>query len=89
MKLVDTFKKIFFPIEEPKHDFSLSAENAEMPNANDDTFDVKNIFPSIDVNMEYIKVKYNLLINSDIILREFCLLQGTNNTELFFFLLMA
>ena len=44
-----------------------------MPNANDDTFDVKNIFPSIDVNMEYIKVKYNLLINSDIILREFLL----------------
>lgn len=73
MKLVDTFKKIFFPIEEPKHDFSLSAENAEMPNANDDTFDVKNIFPSIDVTMEYIKVKYNLLINSDIILREFLL----------------
>lgn len=30
-----------------------------------------NIFPSLSVNMEYMKTRYNLLINSDIILREF------------------
>lgn len=29
------------------------------------------IFPSLKVNMEYMRTKYNLLINSDIILREF------------------
>ena len=29
------------------------------------------IFPSLSVNIEYIKTKYNLLINSDIVLREF------------------
>lgn len=32
-----------------------------------------NIFPSLDVNLEYMKVKYNTLINSDIIIREFIL----------------
>ena len=35
--------------------------------------EVKNIFPSLEVSIEYIKVKYNTLINSDIILREFTL----------------
>lgn len=76
MKIVDTFKKIFFPIEEPYHDFSLPAvdENTSKPEDTDTTNEVKEIFPSIDVNMEYIKVKYNLLINSDIILREFLLI---------------
>lgn len=33
----------------------------------------KNIYPSINVNLEYMKIKYNVLINSDIILREFTL----------------
>ena len=33
----------------------------------------QNIFPSIDVNSDYLKTKYNLLINSDIITRNFIL----------------
>lgn len=33
----------------------------------------KNIFTSLNVNLDYIKTKYNLLINSDIISREFIL----------------
>lgn len=33
----------------------------------------KKIFPSLDINLEYIKVKYNTLINSDIIIRDFTL----------------
>ena len=95
MKIVDTFKKIFFPIEEPSYDFSLPAnddsnssfDTKESSNAqsnsnfsdgnsnntsdkiSDEFSDVKEIFPSIDVNIEYIKVKYNLLINNDIVLR--------------------
>ena len=97
MKIVDTFKKIFFPIEEPTHDFSLpTTDNNSSSDFNnnktnqyndsnnkisdktdaeisDEFSDVKEIFPNIDVNIEYIKVKYNLLINSDIVLREFLL----------------
>ena len=33
----------------------------------------KNIFDSIDVNLEYLKTRYNTLINSDILIREFTL----------------
>lgn len=31
----------------------------------------ENVYPSIDVNLEYVKVKYNTLINSDIKIRSF------------------
>ena len=31
----------------------------------------EKIFPSLNVNIEYMRTKYNLLINSDVILREF------------------
>ena len=31
----------------------------------------ENVYPSIDVNLEYVNVKYNTLINSDIKIREF------------------
>ena len=40
---------------------------------NEKLTEVKNIFTSLEVSLEYIKVKYNTLINSDIILREFTL----------------
>ena len=94
MKIKDTFKKIFFPTEEPSHDFTLPASddstanpyNENYSNINssvghdsslfsqtDEVDKVEDIFPSLDVNIEYIKSKYNLLINSDIILREFTL----------------
>ena len=78
MKFADTFKKIFFPMEnEPNHHFTLPSTNetsSNIDNGNIDAVDdVKEIFPSLDVNIDYIKVKYNTLINSDIILREFTL----------------
>ena len=77
MKIADVFKKIFFPIEEPSHHFSMPSSNETSSNLDNSSIDaiddVKEIFPSLDVNMEYIKVKYNLMINSDIVLREFTL----------------
>lgn len=33
----------------------------------------KNIFPTLSVNLEYMKVRFNALINSDIVIREFTL----------------
>ena len=46
-----------------------SLENEEKEN----NFILKNdkVFSSIDVNLEFIKTKYNTLINSDIVLRDF------------------
>lgn len=33
----------------------------------------KNIYPSLDINLDYLKVRFNTLINSDIVIREFTL----------------
>lgn len=33
----------------------------------------KNVFPTLSVNLEYMKVRFNALINSDIVIREFTL----------------
>lgn len=44
---------------------AASDELKPLENTND------NVYPSIDVNLEYVKVKYNTLINSDIKTRKF------------------
>ena len=79
MKFMDILKDVFAPVEEDSLKFTLPAEDDSISNNKvaNETFntidDAKEIFSSIDVNIEYIKTKYNLLINSDIILREFTL----------------
>lgn len=79
MKILDILKDVFSPVEEDSSNFTLPAEDNSISNDKiasekfNELDDVKEIYPSIDVNIEYIKTKYNLLINSDIILREFTL----------------
>lgn len=57
--------------EDEKKDKSISYEQEikeqELPS------EPKNIFPSLSNNLEYLKVRYNSLINSDISIREFTL----------------
>lgn len=78
------FKKFFkslFVYSKPKetYNFILSDSQDTSNNENDiykDSIDClpnSNIFDDISKNLDYIKVKYNSLINSDIILREFTL----------------
>ena len=55
--------------EEKDKNISYEQEIKEQKLANEP----KNIFPSLSVNLEYIKVRYNSLINSDISIREFTL----------------
>lgn len=52
------------------NDNSLTLENENLENA-----DTSNdtVFQSIDVNLEYMKVRFNSMINSDVIIREFTL----------------
>ena len=69
------FNRIFIKQENQYYDFAL-AENYDQnkcqieDNKKDEEL---KIYPSLDVNLEYIKTKYNFLINSDIVLREFIL----------------
>ncbi len=62
-----------FTISSPYESLKGNSQNQQNSQENEKNFEVKNIFPSLSVSLEYIKVKYNTLINSDIILREFTL----------------
>lgn len=61
---------------EKEYNFSLP-ETDEIQNNNDisdeNLANGKNVFPSISVNLDYIKTRFNTMINSDIIVREFIL----------------
>ncbi len=67
--LADSFRYI----PQKKYEFGLSNNDTQNnSNSNEPLENLnQNIFPSIDVNLEYIKVKFNSLMNSDIKIREF------------------
>lgn len=60
-------------VPKENYEFGLSVNDTQNnSNSIEPLEDLKqNVFPSIDVNLEYIKVKFNSLINSDIKIREF------------------
>ena len=73
--LKNEFKNLFKYIPKDDNFFSLP-ENETPDNSNklediDKYEKIKKIFPTLSVNLEYVKMKYNTLINSDIIIREF------------------
>ena len=80
MNIKQIIKDILFLNPPDKYDFSLPDDSLDFGTSNttDDNIssvnsiqDVKNIYPSIDVNLEYVKVKYNAMISNDVIIREF------------------
>lgn len=74
MKLKNLFNSVFAYTPPVDYNFSLP-EDAPNTKSDDNQLPAKeeevNIFPSLSVNMEYMKTRYSLLINSDVILREF------------------
>lgn len=71
-KLFGFVKNLFLYKENDEYNFSLPDENTNIPNQDtDQVTEYKNIFPTLSVNLEYLKVKYNALINSDVKFREF------------------
>lgn len=73
--IINTFG--YFP--ENNYNFTLpddsgNCDSTTIQNSKPDiSLKSKNIFNSLNVNLDYIKTKYNLMINSDIIIREFTL----------------
>lgn len=57
----------------PIEDVPTSVLESEDENSQESENDDKKVFPSLSVNLDYIKTKYNALINSDIVIREFIL----------------
>lgn len=60
------------PETDSETDLQNSTQN-ETQNASNPSEDQKSVFPTLSVNLEYMQVKYNTLINSDVIIREFTL----------------
>ena len=76
MDFKNFFKSIILyePDYEYQFDLSQNTSNENMLQDNNSfTSEYNSVFSSVAVNLDYIKSKYNLLINSDVILREFIL----------------
>lgn len=59
---------------EPKEPYNFSIINDKNEQVLEkDSLENNNIYNNLSVNLDYIKTRYNILINSDIILREFTL----------------
>lgn len=79
MKFIDNIINAIKYTENQDYDFILpDADSSQDSQLASDSSELKplenteeNVYPSIDVNLEYVKVKYNVLINSDIKIREF------------------
>ena len=85
MKIKDFINNTFGYKPKNEYQFTLP-DNPEIDtekynNTNSDKID--NIYSQIDANLKYIKSKYNTLINSDIITREFTLNTGSKQYKAF------
>ena len=92
--LTNMVKNVFDSPDQNEYNFTLSSpyENnsnitPEELDENEKIFEAENIFPSISVNLEYVKVKYNTLINSDIVVREFTLTARNRQYKAFLLLI--
>ncbi len=76
-KFFTLIKNTFYPNNEEHYEFILSENGLENDESQIDEInsekDPKNIFPSLSINLDILKVKYNTLINSDVAIREFTL----------------
>ena len=93
-KFINLLSNTFKYKEKNNYDFILpDADSSQDSNINDNNYfkqtdDVdKNLDKDINKNLEYIKTKYNTLINSDIKIREFYLtINGAEYKSLIFFI---
>ena len=87
-KFFQFFKKLFEYKPDKPYNFSIGEEKFDIENEkNNDTnstnsenqADPKNIFTKVSDNLNFLKYKYNALISTDVIIREFSLL--AHNTQ--------
>ena len=79
MKFIDSFLNLIKYKEKEEYNFILpdadASQDSQTSNNSQELEPLEKVnetvYPSIDVNLEYVKVKYNVLINSDIKIREF------------------
>lgn len=82
-KLSIFFQNLFLYQEKEDYQFNIPKNNNNIPTSH--LPQQKNIYPSLDVNLEYMKTMFNSLINSDISIREFTLLAQNKEYKAFLF----
>lgn len=75
----------YYESEEEKYQFTIPDTNADNSPQEEKNYlsEEKTIYSSLQVNLEYLKVKYNTLINSDIIIRPFTLIARDKHYQAF------
>lgn len=96
MKKLKNILSTLFLYKEPQNNYEFSIPESGPENATNESIynepipdksDEETIYSSLSVNIDYIKSKYNTLINSDIILREFKLnIKGKEYNALLLFI---
>ncbi len=96
MKNLKNILSTLFLYKEPQNNYEFSIPESGPENATNESIyneplpdksDEETIYSSLSVNIDYIKSKYNTLINSDIILREFKLnIKGKQYNALLLFI---
>ena len=70
MNIIDLWNNLFKYQKKQEYEFILPNSSNNLTE-NDNTQKNEEVFPTLTVNIEYLKIKYNLLINSDIKIRKF------------------
>ena len=73
MNIKEIVKKTFYYTPQNEYNFTLpySQDTGNNLEPQNELNNIKNVFSSVNKNLEFIKAKYNTLINSDIVIRQF------------------
>lgn len=81
------FKDLFWYRPHEEYSFTIpeanNDENASYNENNNNYKSPKNIFPHVNVNLEVITTRYNTMINSDVVIREFSLIAKNREYKAF------
>ena len=69
----NTIKSLMQYAPQKKYHFNLQNKECTSNFESSDTTDSQNVFPNLEKNLDFLKYKYNALICTDIIIREFSL----------------
>ena len=72
MSLKTIFNNVFLYNESKQYDFSLPDTTSSIPEGKEEN--IPNVFLDLQENLKFIKITYNSLINSDIVIRDFTLI---------------
>ena len=77
------FKNFLNNLTKYKKDYNFTIMNDKFDNVSNPSEEVSKIFSNINENLEFLKSKYNTLLNTDVIIREFNMFVYNQNHKCF------